>query len=214
MATKSRKPAQTTAFTLAGLDEPANNRLAQLLQERLVALTDLTLVLKHVHWNVVGPHFIAVHEMVDPQVDAARLMVDATAERIAAMGGSPNGNAGALVATRTWDDYDIMRAGTQEHLAALDVVYTGLLADHRAAMEEAGDLDPVTEDLLIGQVAQLEQFHWFVRAHLETLDGGLITEGETTERGAASRARGNGSGTAARSTSRSTSRTTASRSRK
>jgi len=208
MATKSRKPAQTTAFTLAGLDEAANTRLAQLLQERLVALTDLTLVLKHVHWNVVGPHFIAVHEMLDPQVDAARLMVDATAERIAAMGGSPNGNAGALVATRTWDDYEIMRAGTQEHLAALDIVYTGLLAAHRAAMHEAGDLDPVTEDLLIGQVGQLEQFHWFVRAHLETMDGALITAGQTTERGAAARARGNGSA------SRTPTRRTPSRARK
>lgn len=205
MATKSRKAA-ATPFTLAGLDEAANRRLVEMLQERLVALTDLSLVLKHIHWNVVGPHFIGVHEMLDPQVDAARLMVDATAERIAAMGGSPNGNAGALVATRTWDDYDIMRASTQEHLAALDVVYTGLLADHRSAMEEAGDLDPVTEDLLIAQVGELEQFHWFVRAHLETMDGSLITEGETTERGAASRARGNG--TSRSTTSRSTSRAT------
>src|SRR3712207_8342276 len=41
-----------------------------------------SLTLKHIHWNVVGPHFIAVHEMIDPQVDAVRLMVDAIAERI------------------------------------------------------------------------------------------------------------------------------------
>ena len=74
----------------------------RLLQDRLNALNDLALTLKHVHWNVVGPNFIAVHTMLDPQVDAARVMVDATAERIATLGGSPRGTPGALVAQRTW----------------------------------------------------------------------------------------------------------------
>lgn len=194
MATKTRTKDPGT-FTLAGLDEGANRRVVEILQERLAALVDLSLVLKHIHWNVVGPTFIGVHEMLDPQVDAARLMADETAERIAAMGASPNGNAGALVALRTWDDYDLMRAETLEHLAALDIVYRGLLTDHRAAMDEVGDLDPVTEDMLIGQLRQLEQFHWFVRAHVETRDGVLRTEGETTERGAARRVRGNGTAT-------------------
>ena len=44
----------------------------ELLQERLHAANDLHLTLKHVHGNVVGPHFISVPEMIDPQVDAVR----------------------------------------------------------------------------------------------------------------------------------------------
>jgi starvation-inducible DNA-binding protein len=32
-----------------------------LLQDRLNALNDLALTLKHVHGNVVGPNFFAVH---------------------------------------------------------------------------------------------------------------------------------------------------------
>src|ERR1700685_1114101 len=96
-------------------------RVTALLQDRLNPLNDLALTLKHVHWNVIGPNFIAVHTMLDPQVEAVRAMVDETAERIAALGGSPVGTPGALVAQRDWDDYSIGRAGTQEHLAALDV---------------------------------------------------------------------------------------------
>jgi starvation-inducible DNA-binding protein len=54
-----------------------------LLQDRLNALNDLALTLKHVHRNVVGPNFIAVHTSSTPQVDTARLMVNDLAERIA-----------------------------------------------------------------------------------------------------------------------------------
>jgi starvation-inducible DNA-binding protein len=43
--------------------------------------------------------------------------------------------------------------------------------------------------MLIGQAAQLEQFHWFVRAHLEDPSGSLATSGASTERQAAARVR-------------------------
>jgi len=138
---------------------------------------------------VVGPHFIAVHTMLDPQVDAVRAMVDETAERIATLGASPVGTPGALVAQRDWDDYSIGRADTQQHLAALDVVYTGIIETQREAIETTEELDPVTQDMLIGQADQLEQFHWFVRAHLETPDGSLTTKGAKTEKSAAKRAK-------------------------
>jgi len=162
--------------------------VAGVLQNRLNALTDLHLTLKHIHWNVVGPSFIAVHEMLDPQVDAVRAMADAAAERIATLGSSPVGTPGALVKQRTWKDYSLGRATTVEHLGALDVVYQGVVSDHRDAIEQVGDSDPVSEDLLVSQSGELELFHWFVRAHLEGSSGQLSTAGETTERGAADKA--------------------------
>ena len=57
-------------FTVPGMSQDDADKVIDLLQGRLVTLTDLQLTLKHIHWNVVGPHFIAVHEMLDPQVDA------------------------------------------------------------------------------------------------------------------------------------------------
>jgi starvation-inducible DNA-binding protein len=176
-------------YTVPGMKSDTADKVAALLQDRLNALNDLALTLKHVHWNVVGPNFIAVHTMLDPQVDAVRLMVDETAERIATLGASPVGTPGALVAQRGWDDYSIGRASTQEHLGALDVVYTGVIEAHRAAIETTEELDPVTQDMLIGQSDQLEQFHWFVRAHLETPDGSLTTANAHTEKSAAKRAK-------------------------
>ena len=143
------------------------------LSQRLTALLDLQLTLKHIHWNVVGPNFIGVHEMLDPQVDAVREMTDTIAERIATLGGVPKGTPKAIVDSRSWDDYDIGRALVNDHLVALDKVYTGVNGDHRDAIEVLGELDPVSEDMITGQLAALEQFQWFVRAHIESASGEL-----------------------------------------
>lgn len=173
------------SYTVPGMTPENADTVITILQDRLHTLNDLQLTLKHIHWNVVGPNFIAVHEMLDPQVNAVREMVDDIAERIATLGGSPSGTPGALVAARSWDDYSVGRADTIAHLGALDLVYTGVISDHRAAIDGTEKADPVTQDLLISQAGQLEQYHWFVRAHLESADGTLSTAGSTTEAGAA-----------------------------
>lgn len=175
-------------YTVAGLDEDKARQVTELLQERLNSLIDLHLTLKHIHWNVVGPTFIGVHEMLDPQVDAVREMTDEVAERIATLGGEPVGTPGYVVKARTWDDYSLLRAGTAEHLAALDVAYNGVIGDHRSALRTFEDLDLVSQDMLIEQTEKLELFQWFVRAHLEDSSGKLAHAGEDTERGAASAA--------------------------
>jgi starvation-inducible DNA-binding protein len=186
MATTKRT---TVQYTVPGMAKSDANEVIGLLQDRLNALNDLALTLKHVHWNVVGPNFIGVHTMIDPQVDAVRLMVDETAERIATLGGSPAGTPGAIVAQRSWDDYDLGRADAIAHLGALDVVYAGVIESHRKAIEATDEPDPITQDMLIAQASQLEQFHWFVRAHLENAGGEITTGGARTEKAAARRAR-------------------------
>jgi starvation-inducible DNA-binding protein len=175
-------------YTVPGMSNEDSTRVIELLQKRLHAYNDLHLTLKHVHWNVVGPHFIAVHEMIDPQVEDVRAMADDTAERIATLGGSPKGTPGSIVEEREWDDYSIGRATTQEHLGALDLVYRGVVGDTRSAVKEVGEADPVTEDMLVGHLDKLELFHWFIRAHLENSGGELVTEQSGSERAAAAAA--------------------------
>jgi starvation-inducible DNA-binding protein len=155
-----------TEYTIAGLDQERASKAADLLQQRLNALLDLQLTLKHIHWNLVGPGFIAVHEMLDPQVDAVRTMSDSVAERIATLGSIPHGTPGYLANHRTWDDYGLGKASVEEHLGALDRVFDGIIADHRRAMAELADLDPVSENAIVDQTEQLEHFQWLVRAHL------------------------------------------------
>jgi starvation-inducible DNA-binding protein len=176
-------------FTIPGLTERQGAQVAELLQKQLSTYNDLHLTLKHIHWNVVGPNFIGVHEMIDPQVALVRGYADELAERIAALGASPQGTPGAIIKDRTWDDYSVGRDTVQAHLAALDLVYTGIIEDIRKAIAETEQLDPVSQDILIDQAAELEKFQWFVRAHLENAGGKLAHEGTATERDAASTAR-------------------------
>jgi starvation-inducible DNA-binding protein len=168
-------------YTVPGMTAEDAAKVTATLQHRLTSLIDLQLTLKHIHWNVVGPNFIGVHEMLDPQVDAVRAMTDNMAERIATMGGEPVGTPGFVAKNREWDDYGMNRAGTNEHLAALDLVYNGVIADHRKAIAEFDDLDLVSQDLLIEQTEKLELFQWFVRAHLEDRSGRLAHEGARSQ---------------------------------
>lgn len=193
-ATRKRSSTQTAgsvtssrnaSFTAPGLSAKQGADIITILQERLGALIDLALTLKHIHWNVVGPSFIGVHMMLDPQYAGVQAQIDATAERIATLGGVPNGLPGRLVANRSWDDYDLGRADSQAHLAALDLVYRGFIESHREAIAATEKSDPVTQDMLIGQTGELEQYHWFVRSHLQDYAGGLANAGAAYEIGAA-----------------------------
>jgi len=142
------------------------SQAAEVLQERLAGLLDLQLNLKHIHWNVVGPNFIAVHEMIDEHVASIREMTDDIAERIAILGSEPVGTAGHIANHRNWEEYSLKTADVQTHLLKLDLLYDAIIGDHRKSVSNVSNVDPVTEDLFIGQLSKLELYQWFVRSHL------------------------------------------------
>ncbi len=157
-----------TTFTLPGLSDQDAAKVLSILQDRLSTYDDLSLLLKHVHWNVVGANFIGVHEMIDPQVDLVRGYADEVAERMAALGGQALGTAASITKPI---EYPLNRGLALDHLAALNKVYAEVIVANRKAIDELGDLDPVTQDMVIGETAELEKFQWFVRAHLENAGG-------------------------------------------
>ena len=150
----------TLAFVVPGLDEAASEKAIAILQNRLSQEQEAALVLKHAHWNVTGPNFIAVHEMLDPEVDE-------TAERIATLGGTPDGRADAITRNRTWKPFDVDgRAGTEKYLEALIEYYDAFIADDRKAIAELDELDVISSNIIQDHVQELEKFQWFMRSHL------------------------------------------------
>jgi starvation-inducible DNA-binding protein len=176
-------------YAPAGLDTGDAEKLATILQERLASLIDLSLILKHIHWNVIGPGFVAIHELMDRQAETTREMVDEVAERISTLGGVAAGLARQVVDMRSTDDqYALGRAPVMAHLGALDKIYEKIGAEHRSALGPVGNIDPISEDLLISQARRLELNHWFVRAHISDTDGRLATQGTVDQLEAATAA--------------------------
>ena len=174
----------------AGLEPEDANVAAETMQEQLTALLDLAMTLKHIHWNVVGPGFLAVHEMLDDHVDSVRHMADVLAERVATLGHVPIGLIGHVSSQRHRSDYGLGRATVEAHLGALDHLYSDVIRSHREAAVTTEEPDPVTNDIFLGQTAELEQLQWFVRAHIENTSGKVPSSEEANELDAAAVAAG------------------------
>ncbi|MBL1065423.1 Dps family protein [Streptomyces sp. 7-21] len=138
--------------------------VGEALQGALVDLVDLSLVAKQVHWNVLGPRFRSVHLQLDEVVTTARGHADTVAERAAALGVPPDGRAATVAAftgigtvSEGWlRDTDAVRTMVE----ALGAVIVRM----RERLTTVGEVDSVTEDLLIQITAELEKHHWMFQA--------------------------------------------------
>ncbi len=150
------------------LAENARRSVAALLNARLADLIDLQLALKHAHWNVKGPHFIALHEMFDTMVDSYDTHIDDVAERIAALGGMAAGTAQQVVAATALAPLPAELTDGLALVAALAERTAALAKSVRSAIEEteeAGDADAA--DILTALSRQLDKNLWFLESHLQ-----------------------------------------------
>jgi starvation-inducible DNA-binding protein len=145
------------------LSEDASE-VGEALQRVLVDLIDLSLLGKHAHWNVEGPHFRAVHLQLDEFVEQWRRLSDVIAERAITIGYAPDGQVGSVARSSSiepWPAGPISDRAVIDGLTARLAIAVGRARD---AMGDAAVRDSVTEDLLIETVATLEKQHWMLRA--------------------------------------------------
>jgi starvation-inducible DNA-binding protein len=136
------------------------------LQATLAELVDLTLLAKQAHWNVVGQNFRSVHLELDEIVDTSRLAADQVAERIATIGGYPDGRAGTVAATSGLPAFPEGRVGTVDVVERVGATIDTMTARVRERILRVADLDPISQDILIGTGDQLEKHAWMLRAQL------------------------------------------------
>ncbi len=118
------------------------------------------------HWNVRGPEFFALHNLLEEQYREMWEALDDIAERIRGLGEfAPQGYA-------TFANLTSIKDGDPEKdapamLNELMRDHETLIATTRAALKAAdGDGDDVTVDLLTQRLAAHEKFAWMLRSTL------------------------------------------------
>jgi starvation-inducible DNA-binding protein len=157
----------TTTATRIDISRPNRQKVEALLNQMLADLTDMALRTKHAHWNVTGPHFIALHKHFDGLYDVLQGHVDAVAERAAALGAFVPGRlSDAAKATRLPE----FPQSTREGMAVVKALASALAAVSNAAREgidtAEAEKDMVTSDLLTQVSGDLDKQLYFLESHL------------------------------------------------
>lgn len=153
--------------TRIALPDNARQTSIALLQQVLVDALDLRLATKQAHWVVQGPQFQQLHELFDSFVGPLDDEIDGVAERLATIGGTPDGRTQTAAKTTRLPEYNADAKTGPDHVAALADRYAMLSNAVRVAIDGTASAgDAVTSDLLTGTSRMLDQNIWFLESHL------------------------------------------------
>jgi starvation-inducible DNA-binding protein len=136
------------------------------LEAVLHELVALSLIGKQLHWAVFGPLFQPVHLHVDELVESWRELADKVAERAVALGFIPDGQAPAVAAGSQLTA--VAQAATEDHVVVRELTHrVASVAERvRERMERLGDMDLISQGILIDVVRELEKQQWTLRVQL------------------------------------------------
>ena len=151
---------------VSGLEGQTRHKMIDLLNARLADMVALTLAVKQAHWNLKGPGYIGVHELLDDVADRLRDSADLMAERAVILGGHAKGTVEEATAQTKLDAYPLEMEAITDHIAALKERFLKAGELVRSAIEEAADAgDAGTEDLFTEVVRTLDKDAWFIGAN-------------------------------------------------
>jgi starvation-inducible DNA-binding protein len=126
-------------------------------------LAVLNVKFHNLHWNVVGPQFIPLHQFSEAAYESFFEAYDAVAELIKMRGSFPVGNLKEVLNISTVKELDNQSYKTQEMLAIMKEDFEGLIAlatTIRNAADEAKDFTVVA--VMEDHIAKYEKHIWFI----------------------------------------------------
>jgi len=149
------------------LPSAAREQSVKLLLTALVDLLELRAATKLAHWNIKGPAFIAVHELLDKTVDDIAEAADTVAERAVQLGGQAVGTSRQVAAATTLEDFpadanaqNVIIKEVCDRLAAVGKTI-------RESIDKASDIpDAATADIFTQITRMIDLRLWFLESHL------------------------------------------------
>ena len=149
----------TTANQTAEFSDAAREATGRHLQLTLAELIALSLIAKQLHWNVRGRDFQSAHLQLDELAAEWQELADVAAERAASINRSPDGRVEAI-ATADVEPIDPGFVETTTAIRQLEGRLSVVAARVRSRCELLGDVDLVSQDVLIGVTRRLEEQLW------------------------------------------------------
>jgi starvation-inducible DNA-binding protein len=146
---------------------PVDRRLAaaRILQRMLVDLIDLSLQGKQAHWNLRGRSFRDLHLQLDEIVGQSRELGDRVAERCLALGVAADGRLETVAGDTHLDPFPEGRIEDTDVVEAMVTRLQVVSEAGRSRLGELGDLDPVSQDVVIEVLEAVEKQLWMMEAH-------------------------------------------------
>lgn len=150
----------------SALAADVGHEIGSRLQQLLVEFTDLSLQAKQVHWHVTGPTFESIHLQMDRLVADARTWADTVAERAVTLGATVDGNAATVAAGSKLQPMTLGYLPSAAAVGEITRRVRQVAVEVRTEVQALGDLDPVTQDLVIGIAEALDKHLWMLQAQL------------------------------------------------
>lgn len=147
-----------------GIDKRDNAAIADVLAAALSDSFSLYVKTLGVHWNIVGPGFFGLHKLTEEQYQDLGLAIDATAERMRALG---------HIAPAAFGDFaEKSCIDSRTTIASAENMLKELIADNesiarrlRKAVDIADKGDDVfTADFLTARIGQHEKNVWMLKS--------------------------------------------------
>lgn len=169
--TATAKQKKQSAINI-GLNDKERAASADVLNRVLSDQHVLYIKTRNYHWNVTGPQFYSLHQLLEAQYTQLEQAIDEVAERVRALGYTAFGSM------REFLDCATLKEDAGGRIGAMQMV-ANLTADHEAVIHNLREFvdkteeeihDMGTSDFLTGLMEAHEKMAWMLRAFLEDSD--------------------------------------------
>jgi starvation-inducible DNA-binding protein len=148
-----------------GLSEEVRDRVIGILNRTLADEHALYVKTRNYHWNVTGPQFRSLHEMLEEFYQKLAPLADDVAERARIMGGRAIGTMAEFSQQTRLSEQPGEAPEARKMVENLLADHEQIIRDLRLCADELHDQG--TADFLTGLMEQHEKMAWMHRAFLE-----------------------------------------------